>query len=402
MPLSDAEIRAIKPTDSDQKHFDGGGLYLLVKPNGSKLWKLKFRVGKAEKKLSFGRYPVVSLKDARLKRDEAKRQMADGADPAERRRLEKLSAEANRANTFGAVAEEFLSKREKEGLAETTTDKARWLLSHLTPSLGKRPIAEIDAPELLNVLKKIEQSGKRETARRLRSLAGRIFRYGVATGRCSTDPSWLLRGALLAPIVKHHAAIIDPKELGRLLRAIDGYSGQPATIMCLRLTPHVFQRPGEVRQMRWDEIDFEKTEWSIPLERMKKRRPHSVPLSRQSLSILREMRTVSGSQEFVFPAMGKRGRPLSDGSLNAALRRLGYDGDEMTSHGFRSTATSLLNESGKWNPDAIERSLSRVDSNQVRAIYNRTQYWDERVEMAQWWSDYLDELKAEAQAGRSG
>lgn len=401
MPLSDAEIRAIKPSDVDQKHFDGGGLYLLVKPNGSKLWKLKFRVGKTEKKLSFGRYPVVSLRDARLKRDEAKRQIADGADPAEQKRLEKVAAEANRINTFGAVAEEFLNKREKEGLADTTTGKARWLLSHLTPALGKRPIAEIDAPELLRVLKKIEESGKRETAKRLRSLAGRIFRYGVATGRCSNDPSWLLRGALLAPIVKHHAAIVDPTELGKLLRAIDGYKGQPATITCLRLTPHVFQRPGEVRQMRWDEIDFEKAIWSIPAERMKKRRAHTMPLSRQALGMLKEMQIVSGSEVHVFPAMGKRNRALSNNTLNSALRRLGYDGDEMTTHGFRSTATSLLNESGKWNPDAIERALSRADSNQVRAIYNRTQYWDERVEMAQWWSDYLDTLKSEALAGKA-
>ncbi len=392
MPLKDLEIRAFKPEKKTKKLFDGGGLYLLVKPSGSKLWNMKIRVDGKEKKLSFGSYPTISLKDARAKRDEAKRQLSQGIDPARQKQMDKHAAKLKAANSFEMVAAEYLEKIEKEGRAEATMVKARWLFEQLKGGIGKRPIAEIEPPELLSTLKKVEAAGKRETARRLRSFASRVFRYGVATGRCMYDPAGVLRGALIAPIVKHHAAIVDPDRLGELLRAIDGYQGQPATFIALRLTPHVFQRPGEVRQMRWKEIDFDEAVWSIPAGRMKQRQPHNVPLSRQSLELISEIHPISSHSDFVFPSLRTPKQPMSENTVNGALRRLGYGGDEMTAHGFRTTASSLLNESGKWNPDAIEKALSHSDKNAIRGTYNRSAYWQERVEMAQWWSDYLVKL----------
>ncbi|MEP2734826.1 MAG: site-specific integrase [Erythrobacter sp.] len=228
----------------------------------------------------------------------------------------------------------------------------------------------------------------------MRSFASRVFRYAVATARSESDPAHALRGALAVPVVKHFAAITDPARLGELLRAMDGYSGEPATMIALKLTPHIFQRPGEVRQMRWSELDIGKGLWIIPASRMKQRQDdHAVPLSSQSLELLRSMETISGGSEFVFPSARTKFRPMSENAINGALRRLGFSGSEMTAHGFRTTASSLLNESGKWNPDAIERALSHKDKNAVRAIYNRSPYWSERVEMAQWWSDFLDRIR---------
>lgn len=393
MPLTDMKIKAFKPSDKSQKYYDGGGLYILVQPSGSKLWQMKIRIDGKEKKLSFGKYPVVSLKGARTKRDDAKRQIAQGIDPAAKKQQAKIAAKVKNENSFATIAKEYLAKREKEGLADATIVKSRWLLSLLEPKLGRKPIADISPPELLAVLKKVEGAGKRETAKRMRSFASRVFRYGVATGRCEHDPSSVLRGALLTPIVKHYAAIVDARQLGELLRSIESYQGQPAAFIALRLTPHIFQRPGEVRKMRWNELDMQKAVWQIPAGRMKQRKAHNVPLSRQSIELLEEMRGLSGHGEFVFPSIRTFKRPMSENTINGALRRLGYGGDEMTAHGFRTTASSLLNESGKWNPDAIERALSHADNDAIRGIYNQTPYWNERVKMAQWWSDYLETLR---------
>ena len=285
----------------------------------------------------------------------------------------------------------------KEGRAEPTMVKARWFLALLKPSLGSRPVAEITPHELLAVLKKIEGKGKRETARRLRSFASRVFRYAVATARAASDPAQPLTGALIAPITTHHAAITEGKAFGALLRAIDGYSGQPSTLFALRVSPHIFQRPGEVRQMKWTDVDLEQAVWTIPAEVMKQRKPHQVPLSSQTLAILRQAQTISGDGIYVFPAIGTKGRPLSENTINASLRRLGYGGNEMTAHGFRSTASSLLNECGLWSPDAIERALAHKEGNAVRAAYHRATYWEERVAMAQWWSDHLDMLRRGAE-----
>lgn len=393
MALNDTLIRAAKPREKEWKLADERGLYLLVTPSGGKLWRVKFRLNGQEKKLSLGAYPEIALKEARRLRDTARLAKADGIDPAKEKQAAKVAAKIGAANSFEALAEEYIEKMVKEGLAEATLTKARWFLSLLRPAIGREAIADITAQDMFAALKKVERAGHRETAKRLRSFASRVFRYAVATGRANADPADTLRGALAAPVVKHYAAIVDPVALGELLRAIEGYSGEPVTLTALRLTPHVFQRPGEVRQMQWTELDLDKGVWTIPAARMKQRAAHSVPLSRQSVDILREMRGLTSKGKFVFPSIRTWERPMSENTVNGALRRLGYAGSEMTAHGFRSTASTLLNESGKWNPDAIERALSHAEKNQVRAAYNRGSYWTERVEMTQWWSDYLDGLR---------
>jgi len=394
MALTDTAVRLAKAGDSDRKLADEKGLYLLVTATGSKLWRLKYRIGGKEKKLALGAYPEIGLKDARAKRDEARKVAQAGNDPAVAKREARIAKRVASANTFAAVADEFIAKLEAEGRAGVTISKTRWLLGKLTPALGTRPIAEISPHELLAVLKASERAGHRETARRLRSFASRVFRYAVATARATVDPAQPLLGALVAPVAKHHAAITDPVEFGGLLRAIEGYSGQPVTRLAPQFTSHIFQRPGEVRQAEWSEIDFDKAVWTIPAARMKQRQPHRAPLSRQALAILCEVQAVSGGWRFIFPKLGSPLKPMCENAINGALRRLKYGPDEMTAHGFRSTASSLLNESSKWSPDAIERALSHADGNQVRAAYHRGAHWPERVEMAQWWSDRIDLLRA--------
>lgn len=393
MALTDTAIRTAKGGDGDRKLADEKGLYLLVTPGGSKLWRLKYRLDGKEKKLALGAYPEVSLKDARAARDAARKVAQGGGDPAAAKRESRIAKRIASANTFGAVAEEYIAKLEAEKKADVTIGKTRWLLSKLVPALGTRPVAEITPHELLAVLRVSERAGHRETARRLRSFASRVFRYAVATARASVDPAQPLAGALVSPVAKHHAAITDAMAFGALLRSIEGYTGQPTTKLALRFSAHVFQRPGEIRQAEWSEIDFDEAVWTIPAARMKQRLPHRVPLSSQSLAILREARALSGDGRFVFPKLSSPLKPMCENAVNGALRRMGYGADMMTAHGFRSTASSLLNESGKWNPDSIERSLAHADVNQARAAYHRGAHWDERVRMAQWWSDKLDTLR---------
>ena len=397
MALTDMAIRLAKSGDTDRKLADEKGLYLLVTATGSKLWRLKYRIGGKEKKLALGAYPEIGLKEARARRDEARKVAQAGSDPALAKREARIAKRIAAGNTFAVVAEEYIAKLEAEGRADVTIGKTRWLLSKLAPALGSRPVSEISPHELLSVLKASERAGHRETARRLRSFASRVFRYAVATARARVDPAQPLLGALIAPVANHHAAITDPVELGGLLRAIEGYSGQPITKLAMQFTAHVFQRPGEVRQAEWSEIDFDKAVWTIPAARMKQRQPHRVPLSQQTIAILGEARAVSGDGRFVFPKLGSPLKPMCENAINGALRRMDYGPDQMTAHGFRSTASTLLNESGKWNPDAIERSLSHADGNQVRAAYHRGAHWSERVEMAQWWSDQIDTLRQGAQ-----
>jgi integrase len=398
MALSNVEISQAKPRDKDYKLKDSGGLYLLVRPNGSKAWKHKIRVNGREQKLTYGTYPMVSLKEARLKRDETKLAMSRGEDPVQQRREEKLAAQFRNANRFADVAQEFIAKREAEGLAPATIKKSRWFLQLLDAAIGRRPIAEITPQELLAALRKIEKKGHRESAKKARSFASRVFQYGFVTGRCSNDPATFLRGALVAPVAKSYAAITDPEELGVLLRAIDEFDGFPASRYALKILPHVFVRPGELRLADWREFNFDKAEWMIPAGRMKARLEHRVPLSRQVMGMLIELAELRGREGLVFASLHARGRPISENTVNQALRRLGYSGSEMTGHGFRSTASTLLNESGKWSPDAIERSLAHRDRNVIRGIYHRGSHWAERVGMAQWWSDYLDELKLTAKS----
>jgi integrase len=394
MSLTDTEVRQIKCNGVARKVADEKGLYLLVTPSGSKLWKLKYHFNGKEKKLSLGQYPDVSLKAARLKRDAARSEIAEGIDPSQEKKSQRVAAKIGDATTFRAVADEYIDKCKAEGKADVTLKKLTWLLSKLGRDFGKRPIDEITPMELLGALKRVESKGHRETARRMRSFAGRVFRYAVATGRATADPAQPLRGALIAPVVKHHAAIVEPAALGHLLRSIESYGGRPSTILALRISPHIFQRPGEIRKAEWSEIDLERAVWAIPAKRMKERQAHHVPLSKQALNILAEARELSGGGRYVFPAMGSGRMPLSENTINQALRRLGFSGDVMTAHGFRTTATSLLNEDGRWNPDAIERALSHAERNSVRAAYLRSTFWDERVRMAQWWSDKLEALQA--------
>lgn len=397
MALTDTAIRQAKPAVTDRKLYDGHGLYLLVTGSGSKLWRFKYRFHGKERKLAIGAYPGVGLKEARLARDRARGLLEGGNDPGRAKQEARLAAKVGAANTFSAVADEYIRKQEFEGRAEVTLIKARWLLAHLSPSLGSRPVAEVSPAELLGALKNVEQAGKRETARRLRSFASRVFRYAIATARACFDPAQTLQGALIAPKPRHHAAITDPEALGCLLRAIDRYSGHPITRLALGLTSHVFQRPGEVRQAEWSEIDFGNAIWTIPAEKMKQREPHNVPLSSQSLAVLREAEAISGHSRYVFPSATTPKRPMSENTINQALRRMGFSSDKMTAHGFRSTASSLLNECGMWSPDAIERALSHKEGNQVRAAYHRSAYWGEQVRMAQWWSDRLDMLRTGAE-----
>ncbi len=393
MALSDAAIRAAKPAKAQFKLYDEGGLFLIIRPSGGKLWRLKYRHLGKEQALSLGQYPDVGLKLARERRDEARKIIANGSNPAFEKKRAAVAASVSASNTFATVANELIDKREREGLKDITTGKARWLLSLLEAQLGERPIGEIEPYELLAALKKVESSGRLETAKRLLAFASRVFRYAVATARAKRDIAADLQGALTAPKVKHHAAIIDPKGVGALLRAIDGFDGQPVTLWALKLAPHVFVRPGELRQAEWAEIDLEAALWRIPASRMKMKREHVVPLSAQAVAILTEASGFTGGGRFVFPGQRTPRRPMSENTLNAALRRLGYGTDEMTSHGFRSTASTLLNESGKWSVDAIERALAHGDTDGVRAAYHRGAHWAERVRMAEWWSNYLDTLR---------
>ena len=393
MALTDTAIRNAKPREKPYKVTDAQGLYLLVNPRGSKLWRLKYRMNGVERKLAIGPYPEITLAEARAARDAARKQLVHAVDPNVAKRQARIEASIRASNSFATVAEELIEKKAREGLAQPTLKKLRWFVILLGTDFGKRPVTDITPQELLHELRKHERRGRLETANLLRSFASRVFRYAVATARAERDPAQLLIGALTTAKVKHFAAITDATEFGALLRAIGDYQGDPSVMYALKLTPHVFQRPGELRQMEWTEVDFEKAVWIIPIAKMKMRQPHSVPLSYQALTILKEMRSLSGSGRYVFPSIRTRARPISDNTINAALRRMGYSKEQMTAHGFRTSASSLLNESGKWNPDAIERALAHMVAGSVRRIYNQSAYWNERVAMAQWWSDYLGELR---------
>jgi integrase len=397
MALTDIAIRNAKPRERAYKLADGGGLYLLVTPAGGRLWRMKYRADGVERKLSFGKYPDVTLADARRARDEARAMARAGRDPAATKRRERVARKLAVGTTFGAVALEYIAKAEKEGRAPATIAKLEWTHAWLEPAIGRHPVDQIEPHELLAVLKRQEGKGRLETARRTRAFASRVFRYAVATARAKTDPAALLLGAIPAPHSKHLAAIIDSKRAGDLLRAIASYSGNPLTRLALTVSAHVFVRPGELRRAEWPEIDTEAAIWRIPAVRMKKRREHVVPLSRQSLAIFAQARVLSGGDRFIFPALGKPGKPMSENTINGAIRRMGFSAEEMSAHGFRAMASTLLNECGQWSPDAIERSLSHQDSDKVRAAYHRGAHWKERVAMAQWWSDHLDALRAGAE-----
>lgn len=390
MALTDTAIRAAKPRAKPYKLTDSAGLHLLVTPGGAKLWKLAYRFLGKQRTLAFGPYPIVGLADARAARDDARKLLANDVDPSVQRKITKHAA----ANTFKAVGDELLAKMEREGRASQTLKKTKWLLELAYADIGQRPIGMISAPEVLLVLRKVEARAKYETARRLRSTCSMVFRYAIGTTRAERDPTVDLRGALTTPIVKHRPAIIEPQAIGHLLRAIDDCKGQATTKFALRLVSLVFVRPGELRHAEWQQFDFDAAEWRIPAEIMKMRRPHRVPLSRQALAIVRELQSVTGHSRFLFPSVSSVLRPISENTLNNALRRMGFASDEMCVHGFRTTASTCLNEMRRWSSDAIERQLAHEENNAVRRAYmHGAEFWRERVAMMQAWADYLDELR---------
>lgn len=388
MRLTDVAIRQTKANDRIQKLFDGDGLYVLISPNGSRLWRLKYFFNGREKLISLGKYPEVSLKQARDRRDAARKLLATGADPSAQRQGER----AAQSDTFEALAREWLQVQSHSLDERTFRKKLERFENFVFPYLGKEPITRIRAKEVLAVLKRIEARGKHETNHRVRSECGNVFRYAVATGRAERDPTVDLRGAIAAVTTRNRPAIVDPARIGQLMRAIDGYRGDLSTEFALRLLPLTFVRPGELRLAQWHEFDLEKAEWRIPAARMKMRELHVVPLATQAVALLQDLYKQTGPVGLVLPSIRSKDRAISDNTVNAALRRLGFSGDEMVAHGFRSMASTCLNEHG-WHPDLIELQLAHSERDQSRGAYNRAQRLPERRKMMQWWADHLESLQ---------
>jgi integrase len=389
--LNQFTITKAKPRETPYKLADGDGLHLLVHPGGSRLWRFRYRFGGKENMLALGSFPEVTLASARSKRDDARKLLADGIDPSLKRKTDKLAAAAITGNTFGAVAAEHIANLEANDAAASTLSKNRWLLQDLAKPLTNRPIAEITPAEILVVLKRVEKTGRRHTARRLRGSIGSVFRLAIATLKAENDPTFALRGALLTPKVQHRAAITDERELGSLMCSIDEYDGWPTIKAALQLIALTMTRPGDIRHMRRSEIIFPKATWRIPAERMKMRRPHDVPLSKQALKILRDIWDFSDG-DLVLPSVRSSKKPLSDNAMTSALRRMGYTKEEVCPHGFRSSASTILNERG-FDSDVIEAALAHQDEDDVRRAYNRATYWPQRVKLMQTWADLLDEFR---------
>lgn len=394
-PLSETKVRNAKPEKTPYKLFDGQGLFLLVTPSGGKLWQLKYRFDNKEKKLSLGSYPAIAMADARKKRDEARRYISNGVDPGAIRKAQK-EAKTQAKETFEVIAREWHWKFKPtwtEGHAVTIMSR---LERDLFPWIGSIPINDVKATRLLAVLRRIEDRGALETAHRVRTIAGQVFRYAVSTGRAERDPSADLKGALPQPPEKHHAAITDPKEVGALLRAIDGYQGHYVVKCAMRLAPLFFVRPGELRHAEWSEIDLDEAQWSIPADKMKMKQAHIVPLCKQALEILKELKQLTGASRYVFPSGRTFARPMSENAILAALRRMGYDTSTMTGHGFRAMARTILDEVLQVRVDLIEHQLAHAVRDPLGRAYNRTAHLSDRWQMMQKWADYLDGLKAGA------
>ena len=386
MPLNDRQIKSLTGREKPYKLADGGGLSVRVTPNGGKQWRLAYRFGGKQKEMPLGSFPATSLSEARILRTEKKGLLAKGIDPIEHEKETERQKKADAASTFRHVAEDLITKSVKEGLATATLTKKRWFLSLVAADLGHRPIKEIRAIDILIPLRRIEDQGNYETARRLRAFISQVFRYAIATSRAEIDPTYGLRGALIAPKVEHRAAIVDRDGFGALIRTIWEFDGSnPSTRAGLKLMALLYPRPGELRLAKWDEFDLVKGTWTIPAARTKMRRVHIKPLSRVAVEVLQQQRQYVGGDGYVFPSELSKGKPISENTLNGALRRMGFSKDEMTAHGFRASASSLLNESGQFNSDAIEAELAHVGADQVRKAYHRATYWDERVKMAEWW-----------------
>ena len=394
MALTNIAISNAKPGKSVIRLKDERGLYLEISPNGGKWWRLRYWIGGKENRISLGVYPDVSLKDARERRDEARKLIANGIDPSEARKAEKTEAVAE-GETVELVGREWHDKFKASLTERSAAEILHRLERDVFPWIGSKPIKDVTAPELLDVVRRIESRGAPETARRCLQYLSRIGRYAVATGRAERDTAADLRGCILPASKRHFSSLTNPKDIAALLRSIDSYQGSLVVLCALRLASMTFVRPGELRKAEWTEFNFEESEWRIPAERMKMKEQHIVPLSRQAVAILRELHPLTGSGKYVFPSIRSSARPMSENTVNGALRRMGYTKEEMTGHGFRSMASTLLNEMG-WNRDAIERQLAHGERNAVRASYNFAEYLPERRRMMASWSDYLDKLKAGA------
>ncbi|MBD5417505.1 MAG: integrase arm-type DNA-binding domain-containing protein [Desulfovibrio sp.] len=392
MPLTDTHIRSLKPEAKPRKYFDGGGLFLYVPPTGSKLWRMSYRFEGKSKLLSFGGYPAVSLKDARARREEAKGLLAKGIDPSTQKKAAKQEQVTAERDSFENIALEW-HKTRLVGLSAKHQGTILYRLNtYIFPSIGKRHIARLEAQDILAIVKPIEAKGNYETSRRVLQIINQVFRYAVILGKAKHNITADLHGALSPRKVTHRAAVLEKEKVAQLLMAIDEYAGYYPLVCALKLAPMLFVRPTELRCATWQEFDLEAAEWRIPAERMKMRRTHIVPLSRQALTILKELKKFSGDGHYLFPSTRTETRPISDATMLNALRRMGYQKHEMSVHGFRSIASTLLNELG-YNRDWIERQLAHGDSNGVRAAYNYAEYLPERKKMMQEWSDFLDDLR---------
>lgn len=395
LPLTDMKVLKAKPQDKPIMLFDGGGLYLLVTPSGGKLWRFKYRYNNKSKTMAFGAYPEISLLDARQRRDEARRQLANGIDPGAVRKAQK-QAKVEETETFEVIAREWHNKYTPTWKENHAAGILRRLERDIFPYLGKRPIKDIKAPELLAVLRRIEARGTLETCHRCKMISGQIFRYAVATGRTESDPTIALKGAIPPVPEGHRAAITDPVKLGGLLRAIDDYQGSFIVKSALKLLPLVFVRPGELRSAEWVEFDFENAQWNIPASKMKMKQAHLVPLSKQAIEILEELKPLTGASRYIFPSGRSFDRCMSDNAFCAALRRMGFEKSEVSAHGFRATARTLLDEILQIRPDFIEHQLAHAVRDPNGRAYNRTAHIEERRRMMQTWADYLDGLKERA------
>lgn len=386
MPLTDTQLKNLKPKAAPYRVADGGGLFIEVRKRGSKLWRFAYRFDDKQKMLALGSYPETSLARAREKRLEAKSLLQDGIDPGAKMQADKEERRALLEDTFSALSEEFLKRAEKEGRSASTLTKKRWLLKMAEADLGKRQIREITAAEILKPLRRLEEKGHFESAVRMRAVVGQVFRYAIATGRADNDPTFGLRGAIITPKVTHRAAVTEKAAFLELVRHVWTYDGTPETQAALKLMVLLYPRPGELRLSYWKEYDLEKGTWTIPATRAKMRREHVKPLSRAAVAVLKDLQALNNNSLMVFPSQQSPGKPISEATMTLALRRMGYTQAEHVPHGFRASASSLLNESGKWNADAIEAELGHVGSNEVRRAYHRARYWDERVAMAEWWA----------------
>ena len=402
--LTDLKVRTAKPVARLVKLSDGGGLQLWIMPTGAKYWRLAYRLGGKQKLAALGVYPAMSLSEAREARDAARKIIKAGNDPVTVKRTERDAKAIASANTFATVAEAMLERKRLEDKAPRTLEKMQYLVGLATPTLGQRPLAEISRAEVLAVLRLVEARGKFETARKLKATIGAVFRFAIGNDPDRylnvNDPTASLHKALTAPTVTPRAAIVEPKAFGGLLRAIESYEGQPETKFALQLLALTFVRPGELRTAEWLEFDLGAGVWAIAAEKMKMKRAHRVPLAPQAVAILRQLQKTARGP-FLFPSERSAARCMSENTLVAALRRMGYTKEQMCAHGFRSAASSMLNESGLWHADAIERQLAHVDNDAVRRAYARADFWDERVKMMGWWADRLDQMRADLSAARA-